>query len=85
VLYFFDTSALVKRYHAEAGTPTVLDCFRDPHHLLLICNLSIAELIAALQRLFRRGEDGWGGAAAGPAAKGGFRQSNVMPYRRLAP
>jgi predicted nucleic acid-binding protein len=55
VLYFFDTSALVKRYHAEDGTPTILECFRDPHNLILICNLSIAELIAAIQKLFLRG------------------------------
>ena len=56
MLYFFDTSALVKRYHAEPGTETVLECFRDPHHFLLICNLSIAELIAVLHRLFLRGQ-----------------------------
>jgi len=56
VLYFLDTSALVKRYHAEPGTETVLACFNDPHNFLLICNLSIAELIAALHRLARRGQ-----------------------------
>jgi predicted nucleic acid-binding protein len=56
VLYFLDTSALVKRYHAEPGTETVLACFNDPHNLLLICNLSIAELIAALQKLLLRGQ-----------------------------
>ena len=56
MLYFFDTSALVKRYHAEPGTVTVLECFHDPHNLLLICNLSLAELIAVLHRLFRRGQ-----------------------------
>jgi predicted nucleic acid-binding protein len=55
VLYFFDTSALVKRYHEEPGTQTVVECFRDPHNLLLICNLSIAELIAALHKLERQG------------------------------
>jgi len=56
VLYFLDTSALVKRYHAEVGTATVLECFKDPHHLLLVCNLSLAESIAVLHKLFRRGE-----------------------------
>jgi len=56
VLYVFDTSALVKRYHAEPGTDTVLACFTDPHNLLLICNLAIAELIAALQKLSVRGQ-----------------------------
>ena len=56
MLYFFDTSALVKRYHAEEGTPTVLECFHDPHNLSVICNLSITELIAAVQKLFVRGQ-----------------------------
>lgn len=55
MLYFLDTSALVKRYHAEPGTDTVLECFADPHNLLLICSLSLAELIAALYKLVRLG------------------------------
>jgi len=56
VLYFLDTSALVKRYHVELGSPMVIGLFDDPVNYLAICSLSLAETLAVLVRRRRRAE-----------------------------
>jgi predicted nucleic acid-binding protein len=56
VLYFFDTSALAKRYHFELGSPTVIGLFDDPTNQVVICSLSLTETLAVLARRRRRAE-----------------------------
>ena len=47
--YYLDSSALVKRYVAEAGTPWVIDlCAADAGHDLYTVRISGAEIVAAL-------------------------------------
>jgi predicted nucleic acid-binding protein len=48
--YFLDTSALVKRYHSEAGSDKVNKIFDDEDGIILISELAIVELASALQR-----------------------------------
>lgn len=45
--YFFDSSALVKLYHAEAGTPTVDQIVNAPGSLIRVSRLTVAELTSA--------------------------------------
>jgi len=54
--YFFDTSALVKRYHLEPGSDRVNAIFDDRDNILIISELAIVELASALQRKRNRGE-----------------------------
>lgn len=54
--YFFDTSALVKRYHVEAGSAKVDEVFDDEEGVFLISELTVVELTLALQRKRSRGE-----------------------------
>ena len=56
MLYFLDTSALVKRYRAERGTELVDAVFEDRANAMLISALSIAEVARALDTHVRRGE-----------------------------
>jgi PIN domain len=42
--YFFDSSALGKRYHSEVGTARVEALFQDPQSLRCIARLSVVEL-----------------------------------------
>ena len=54
--YFFDSSALVKRYVVESGTRWVRDlCDPAAGHTLYIARISGAEVIAALARRTRTG------------------------------
>lgn len=55
MLYFFDTSALVKRYHLEIGSPTVIQLFEAQENKILIASLSLAEFVSALNRIKNRG------------------------------
>ena len=49
--YYFDSSALVKRYVAEVGTEQVIDlCAADAGHTLYTVRISGAEIVAALFR-----------------------------------
>jgi predicted nucleic acid-binding protein len=48
--YFFDTSALVKRYHDERGTGNVDRIFSESKDALIISNITIAELTSAFTR-----------------------------------
>ena len=45
--YFFDSSALVKRYHIELGTPTVLQVIDATANAIRISRLTVVELISA--------------------------------------
>ena len=55
MIYYLDTSALVKRYYAEKGSDWIHDLFR-PENLLVVSKVAYAELIAALGRKRREGE-----------------------------
>lgn len=54
-VYFFDSSALVKRYHPEAGTADVNRLFSEQHSRLLIARLAVVEVQSALVRKVREG------------------------------
>lgn len=56
MLYFLDTSALVKRYRAEVGTAAVDVLFQDESNALVVSALSITETARALDTHVRRGE-----------------------------
>jgi predicted nucleic acid-binding protein len=53
--YFFDTSALLKRYHAEPGTDAVDAAFAAPS-VRIASDLGLIELISALARRVRMQE-----------------------------
>jgi predicted nucleic acid-binding protein len=53
--YFFDTSALLKRYHAEPGTDTVDAAFAAPS-IRIASDLGLIELISSLARRVRMQE-----------------------------
>jgi predicted nucleic acid-binding protein len=48
--YFFDTSALVKRYHSEKGTENIDKIFIEDDRALIVSSLSITEIVSALNR-----------------------------------
>jgi len=54
--YFFDTSALVKHYHAEAGTDAVDRIINQPGVELLIARLTLVETISVFAIKVRTGE-----------------------------
>lgn len=54
--YYFDTSALVKIYHNESGTPDVLNIYTNVENLILISELSCVEFISTVYRKFREKE-----------------------------
>jgi len=56
LFYFFDTSALVKRYHRESGSDRINAIFDDQDNVLIISELAIVEMASALQRKRNRGE-----------------------------
>lgn len=45
--YFFDTSALVKFYHAEVGTPRVTAIFAEPNRVIRISSIGVLEIQSA--------------------------------------
>lgn len=47
--YFFDTSALVKRYYEESGTDAV-DSIIDDGGAIVITSLSVIEAVSAFRR-----------------------------------
>jgi len=49
VIYYLDTSALVKRYYVEKGSAWVHSLFR-PDNLLVVSKVAYAEFLAALAR-----------------------------------
>lgn len=54
--YFFDTSALVKRYHQEDGTERVDEILDSTDADVLISSLTVVESVSAFRRKFNRGE-----------------------------
>ena len=54
--YFLDTSALVKRYHSEAGTASVDALFSDATAGRVISRLGLVEVASALALKVRTGE-----------------------------
>lgn len=48
--YFFDTSALVKRYHDEVGTAAVDEAFDDEDAFCLISDLTVIECHSAFAK-----------------------------------
>ncbi len=48
--YFFDTSALVKRYHSENGTENIDKIFIEDDRAVIISSLSITEIVSAMNR-----------------------------------
>ena len=56
MLYFLDTSALVKRYRQEAGTEIIDEIFSDKSSTVVICSLSICESVKAIDRHFQKKE-----------------------------
>ena len=53
--YFFDSSALVKRYHPETGTADVNRLFSEQHSRHFIARLAVVEVQSALVRKVREG------------------------------
>lgn len=47
---FFDTSALVKYFHEEAGTDTVTGIITDPDNKIFVSELVRIEFLSALHR-----------------------------------
>jgi uncharacterized protein len=56
VTYFFDSSALVKRYHPEVGSSKVADIFREQNRRIVISRLTIVELQSAFALKVRTGK-----------------------------
>ena len=54
-LYFFDTSALVKRYHIETGSEKVDEIFNDPEGVFTIASITIAEFTSVFARKLNEG------------------------------
>ena len=54
-VYFFDTSALVKRYHVEAGSETVNALFDDPDAVFAVASITITEFVSAFTRKLNEG------------------------------
>ncbi len=56
IAYYFDTSALIKRYITETGSGWVRQFFPSPHdHLFITCRLTIPEMYSAFARRRREG------------------------------
>jgi predicted nucleic acid-binding protein len=53
---YFDTSALVKHYHAEAGSAEVDRLWHDPATALFVSRLSVPEMVSAFAGKVRTGE-----------------------------
>ena len=54
--YLFDTSALVKRYHVEVGSPKVTQMFASPGADVLISDITVIEMHSAVAKKVRTGE-----------------------------
>lgn len=50
MIYYFDTSALVKIYHQEAGSETVKALYSSTTDQIVISNLTIPETFSTFQR-----------------------------------
>ncbi len=48
--YFFDTSALIKKYHAEKGTEAIDRIFSEEDKAIVISSICITEMVSAMNR-----------------------------------
>jgi predicted nucleic acid-binding protein len=55
VTYFFDSSALAKRYHSEDGTARVLAIFEEPDCRIVNSHLSVVEMRSMFAGKMRMG------------------------------
>ncbi|MGH9763283.1 MAG: type II toxin-antitoxin system VapC family toxin, partial [Blastocatellia bacterium] len=53
--YFFDSSALVKRYVRESGTSWAMGILRPPANRIYVAHITAVEVAAALSRRARGG------------------------------
>jgi predicted nucleic acid-binding protein len=53
--YFFDSSALLKYYHAENGTDRIVSIFAEPNRKVRISRLGLVEIQSALAMKVRSG------------------------------
>jgi len=54
--FFFDTSALVKRFSRETGTAWVIDLVRPASgHIIYLANITSVEVVSAITRRMRGG------------------------------
>ena len=54
--FYFDTSALAKRYAPEAGSEKVDSIISDKENIIVIGNIAITEIYSALSKKYRTGE-----------------------------
>jgi predicted nucleic acid-binding protein len=55
VIYYFDTSALVKIYHQEIGSETVINIYHTTKDQIVISNLAIPEIFSTFHRKRKEG------------------------------
>lgn len=53
---FFDTSALVKRYHEESGTDRVDELIEDAGNDVIVSSLAVVETVSAFRRKVNVGD-----------------------------
>ena len=75
--YFFDTSALVKRYHAEKGTEVIDNIFSEDDKAAVISSICITEIVSALNR---KKEDGFISKSDLDAALSRFFQDAIKEF-----
>lgn len=56
MILFFDTSALIKFFHRENGTDTVVSLVTDPGNSVWVSELARLEFVCALPRRYRMKE-----------------------------
>lgn len=55
-IYYFDSSATVKKYVTETGTGWVLNLFKQPNkNLVYVAQITGVEVVSAISRRFRAG------------------------------
>jgi predicted nucleic acid-binding protein len=54
--YFFDTSALVSRYHDRTGTARVDEIIEDGESDVVVSTLAVIETVSAMRRTYNRGD-----------------------------
>jgi predicted nucleic acid-binding protein len=54
--FYFDTSALAKRYSPETGSKKVDSIIKDKANIVVIGNIAITEIYSALSKKYRIGE-----------------------------
>ena len=79
--YFFDSSALVKRYSIEVGTAWTISIFRPPHaNRIYVARITSVEVVSALARRVRAGK--LNGKPA-QRAMARFRRAFIGRFRKI--